>query len=138
MDEPGQFVLDRMLFTRDVEPDQGALYWLPSGHTRGDLPPGGNHDPLPGEASHLPEAGTLIVMHSRCPRRVAVNRSRRPRIHLEARVEPAGARADLCDYAVFRTGTWCFSEAAPWSRERPWEAPETREATGATTGEESR
>jgi len=80
----------------------------------GDIPPGGNQDPLPGEIPLLVAPGTLAFLHSRCYHRVALNQSERPRIQINTRVIPAEASDDMTYRAIYRTGRWDFREGKEW------------------------
>ncbi|HMO84129.1 MAG TPA: phytanoyl-CoA dioxygenase family protein [Lacipirellulaceae bacterium] len=113
-DEPGQFVVNRLIYAREVPSNGGPLYVVPGSHRMGDMPAGGNQDSLPGEMAMPVAAGTLVFLHSRCYHRVAINQSERPRIQLNTRVIPAEAREDMTYRAIYRTGRWDFRENKEW------------------------
>jgi ectoine hydroxylase-related dioxygenase (phytanoyl-CoA dioxygenase family) len=110
---PDQFCLNRLVYPRAVDLAQGALWYVPRSFRR-DLPAGENEGDIEGQVALAPVAGTVVLMHSRCFHRVGRNHSDRLRLMLNCRVQPAAARADLTDFARFRTGTWQHSAAAPW------------------------
>ncbi|MFW6039097.1 MAG: phytanoyl-CoA dioxygenase family protein [bacterium] len=112
--EPDQFVLNRIVFTRDYTPAQGELVYVPGSHRMGNLPPGGNFEPIEREQRVAPTAGTLVLMNSRCFHQVSKNQSDAPRIQVNSRVRPSRAAADLCRYAIFRTGRWDFRQMCKW------------------------
>ncbi|MBV7332079.1 phytanoyl-CoA dioxygenase family protein [Chloroflexi bacterium TSY] len=113
-DEEGQFVLNRILFCHNIQPEQGELYYVPGSYKQGHLPSGGNHEPLPGQMHVAPTAGTMVLMHSRCYHRVALNQTDSPRIQVNSRARSVNARADLTNFAVFRNSTWNHQAARPW------------------------
>jgi len=106
----GQFFCNRIAFPRTVSEDQGALYLVPGSHKQGDIPPGGNHEPIDGEVEVRPSAGTVVFMHSRCFHRVGPNTGTTPRTQVNLRARPETAEADLGRRPLFRTGTWDFAK----------------------------
>lgn len=113
----GHYEINRIVFPAATKLEQGALYVVPGTHQGGDLPAGGNHEPLPGEVKVLPRAGSLVLMHTRCYHRVGENRSDERRTQVNSRVRPAGADESLCNRAVFRTGFWDFQNSTFSPRE---------------------
>jgi len=109
--EPGQFMVNRIIYPRQVHAEQGGLVLVPGSHRQGDIPQGGNHEAIPGEITILPQAGTLLIMHSRCWHRVQANRSDLPRTQVNWRARPASAPEHLGNTPVFRTGRWDFARA---------------------------
>jgi ectoine hydroxylase-related dioxygenase (phytanoyl-CoA dioxygenase family) len=114
--EAGQFVLNRIVYPHGLSRDQGALYFVPASTHRGLLTadPGPNHGPIQGEVELLPTPGTLVLMHTRCFHRVGANRTASPRVMLNTRASPGGARADVTRSPVFRSQTWDHSTGQPW------------------------
>jgi hypothetical protein len=110
---PEHFELNRIVFPSNVAAEQGELHFVPGSHTGPDLPPGGNYDPLPGERSVAPKAGTLVLMHTRCFHRVGINQTDKPRTQCNSRTRPAGAPDGLTGLPVFRTGKWNFVTGKP-------------------------
>ena len=113
-DEPGQFVLNRIVFTRDYSSAQGELVYVPGSNKGGDLPAGDNYEPIEGEHRVAPSTGTLVLMSSRCFHQVSKNQTDSPRIQVNSRVRPTSAAEDLCKHAIFRTGRWDFSKMRKW------------------------
>lgn len=113
-DEPGQFVVNRLIYGREVTEQGGPLYVVPGSHLMGDIPTGGNQDSIHGEVSLPVQPGTLALLHSRCYHRVAINESERPRIQLNTRVLPSSAKDDMTYRAIYRTGRWDFREGKEW------------------------
>jgi ectoine hydroxylase len=108
-DEPGQFFINRLLYPWDVDPRAGAVVCVPGSHRAGTIPPGEPHGPIPGEVAVAPQAGTLVILHSRCFHRVTRNDTTGVRVSVNFRVHPAGSRHDLGRYGVYRTGTYDFA-----------------------------
>ena len=95
---------------------QGALHFVPGSVHRGLLTesPGPNHGPIEGEVELLPTAGTLVLMSTLCYHRVGANETAEPRVMLNTRAAPRGARDDVTRYPVFRSQTWDHSTGEPW------------------------
>jgi ectoine hydroxylase len=110
--DPGHYMINRIIYPRQVVPEQGGLVVVPGSHRRGDLPPGGNHDDLEGQIRLLPAPGTLLFMHSRCWHRVQINDSDTPRTQVNWRARPLSAPENLGNNPVFRTGRWDFASAS--------------------------
>ncbi|GDY13959.1 hypothetical protein LBMAG53_28370 [Planctomycetota bacterium] len=106
--DPGQFVLNRLLYLWDIDPQAGTLYCVPGSHRRGIIPPGEPHESLPDEVGLAPRAGTLVLIHSRCFHRVSVNATHDLRFSVNFRAQPAGSTEHLDRYGVYRTGTHDF------------------------------
>jgi hypothetical protein len=113
-EDPALFILNRIVFTRDMAPEQGRLVAVPGSHRAGDLPPGEPYEPLPGQQALAPAANTTVFLHTRTFHCVEKNRTARPRIQFNRRVVPAGVPQDLTSRARFRNGTWDFVRSAPW------------------------
>jgi ectoine hydroxylase-related dioxygenase (phytanoyl-CoA dioxygenase family) len=107
---PGQFTLNRLLYTRDYSPAQGKLYILPgSHHYEGFTSDGPNQEDLPDQVEITPKAGMLVLVSSQCAHRVGINQTDDIRVVLNSRVNPAGVSAELCDLCAFRSGRWRHS-----------------------------
>jgi ectoine hydroxylase-related dioxygenase (phytanoyl-CoA dioxygenase family) len=107
---PGEYTVNRLIYTRDTSPEAGGIVYVPGSHLTDDIPPGGAQEPISGEALLAPSAGTLVFLHSRCYHRVTVNRTDKSRFSINFRVRPASAPADLTKIAVYRSGKWDFSK----------------------------
>ena len=115
--DAGDYEINRIIFPATAQPEQGALVVVPGTHRGGDLPVGGNHEPLPGEIAVSPRAGSLVLMHTRCFHRVAENQTDTPRTQVNSRARPASANDEPCNRAIFRTGIWHFPSASYAPRE---------------------
>lgn len=113
-DDPALFILNRIVFTRDMAPEQGRLVAVPGSHRQGDLPSGEPYEPLPGQCALAPRANTTVFLHTRTFHCVEKNQTDSPRIQFNRRVVPDGVPNDLTSRARFRNGTWDFARAAPW------------------------
>jgi ectoine hydroxylase len=107
--DPGIYMINRIIYPRRVQPEQGGLVVVPGSHQKGDIPKGGNHDDIDGQIVLFPEAGTIVLMHSRCWHRVQENRVALPRTQINWRARPASAPPNLGNNPVFRTGRWDFA-----------------------------
>jgi hypothetical protein len=121
--EPGQFHINRIVYTKAVAQEQGGLFYVP-GSVDSLLTgtPGPNHGNIEGEVSThstsesranpcldsetvplhpgqvelLPTPGTLVMMSTRCYHRVGVNRTKSPRVMVNTRAQPNTSSPDLC------------------------------------------
>jgi ectoine hydroxylase-related dioxygenase (phytanoyl-CoA dioxygenase family) len=107
---PGEYTVNRLVYTRNTSPEAGGIVYVPGSHRGDDIPAGGAQEPIPGEVLLAPAAGTLVFLHSRCYHRVTVNQTDKPRFSINFRVRPASAPADLTKIAVYRSGKWDFSK----------------------------
>ncbi|MEI8197434.1 MAG: phytanoyl-CoA dioxygenase family protein [Phycisphaerae bacterium] len=110
---PGHYELNRIIFPKNLQPEQGGLVYVPGSFRGPDLPPGGNHESLPGEKVALPTAGTLVLMHTLCYHRVQINQTHTPRTQCNSRAQPLTTPEDICAYPIFRTGPWNFKTGKP-------------------------
>ena len=78
---------------------------------------GPNHGPIEGEVEIVPKAGTVVILHTRCFHRVSHFTGARPRIVINSRCSPAGARADVTRFPVFRSQTWDHQTGLPWAED---------------------
>lgn len=107
---PGQFSLNRLLYTRDYSPAQGKLYVMPGSHHHEGFPSDGpNDDDLPDQVEITPKAGMLVLVSSQCAHRVGINHTDNIRVVLNKRANPEGVSADLCDISAHRSGRWRHS-----------------------------
>lgn len=109
-DQPGHYMVNRLIYTRDIIPETGALYVVPGSHKLDKLPPGEPHAPIEGEVMIAPKKGTFVFLHSSTFHRVIPNATDNPRFSINFRVRPADAPAGLGDIAHFRNGIYKFSE----------------------------
>jgi ectoine hydroxylase len=107
-DKQGEFILNRLIYSRDTPRAAGALVFVPGSHRRGEIPPGGPQDPIAGEVAIEPRAGTVALVSSRCFHRVTPNETNLPRFSINFRVRPATAPANLGGVGVYRTVKWDF------------------------------
>ena len=117
---PGQFTLNRLLYTRDYRPEQGRLYVLTGSHRYcGFREDGPNHEDLPGQVAITPRAGMLVLVSSHCAHRVGINQTDDIRVVLNSRVNRKGVPTDLCDLCTFRSGRWRHSTQTFLGRIQP-------------------
>ncbi len=109
-EDAGEFIINRIIYTRDTPRAAGALVFVPGSHRRGQIPTGGPQDPIPGEVVIEPKAGTVAFVHSRCFHRVTPNETDLPRFSINFRVRPASAPAGLTAVGVYRTVKWDFQQ----------------------------
>lgn len=105
---PRHFVMNRLIYTRDVRPEQGALILVPGSQRLKTFPPGGLQEPIEGEVVIAPQKGTLAFVHTFLFHRVNPNETDLPRASINYRVRPRGAPQGLTSVGVFRTGKWDF------------------------------
>jgi ectoine hydroxylase len=107
---PDHFVVNRLIYTRDIRPEQGALIVVPGSHLLNTFPPGGLHESILGEVVISPKKGTVAFVHSSLFHRVNRNETGVPRCSINYRVRPKGTPAGLTKVGVYRTGKWNFAE----------------------------
>lgn len=107
-DNPRQFNVNRLFYTRDVSLEDGAIVIVPGSHLRGRIPAGGNQESMAGELVLTPQAGTLVVLNGLCFHRVTPNQSGRPRISVNFRAYQAGVPTNLTEVGVYRNGAMDF------------------------------
>ncbi len=107
---PGQFTLNRLVYSRDYRPEQGKLYVLPGSHRYyGFKEDGPNHGDLAGQVEITPATGMLVLISSHCAHRVGINQTDDIRVVLNSRANPRGVPRDLCDLCTFQSGRWRHS-----------------------------
>jgi hypothetical protein len=106
--DPVKFILNRIVYFRDVTPEAGGILFVPGSHRKGRIPPGPNHEPLPGEVPLHPKAGTLVLLHSFTWHRVSVNRSDAPRWSANFRCRPSSCPEDYDGVGFYRNSAYNF------------------------------
>ena len=103
------FNLNRLVYTRDIDPANGGqLVVQPGSHRHGELPAGEPHEPFDGELVITPRRGTLVFVHGHCWHRV-LPVHHRSRNSINYRAAPAGTPADVTDVCVYRNMRYRFS-----------------------------
>ncbi|MEM9881466.1 MAG: phytanoyl-CoA dioxygenase family protein [Planctomycetota bacterium] len=127
IEEEAGFNLNRLIYTRDVDPADGAIVVVPGSHRAGRIPPGGHQDPMPDEVMLCPRAGTLVMLHGHVYHRVTPNAGTRPRLSINLRAYPQNVDPDINCIGVYRNGTidFCDHTRGPNSGVEP-EAAETQ------------
>lgn len=110
--DPKNFVLNRLIYTRDIAPEKGQIVVVPGSIHRGKIPPGGHQESMAGEVAVAPKAGTLVLMSTYCWHRVTINQTPRPRVSVNYRCRPLGAPEGLTAVANFRNGVYDFRTAS--------------------------
>jgi hypothetical protein len=111
--DPVNFVLNRLIYTRDIAPENGQIVVVPGSIHRGRIPSGGHQDSIPGEVALAPKAGTLVLMSTYCWHRVTLNTTATPRVSVNYRVRPKSAPEGLTALPNFRNGTYDFRTRTP-------------------------
>ena len=111
--ESGQFNLNRLFYTRDVTLEDGAIVVVPGSHRSGRIPAGGNQEPIAGEITLTPKAGTLVLLHGRVFHRVTPNLSGKERVSVNFRAFPRNVLPDVCRIGVYRNGAYDFVADQP-------------------------
>lgn len=106
---PDHYMVNRLIYTRDIIPESGALFVVPGSHRAEKLPPGGPQEPIEGEIMIAPKKGTLVFMHSSTFHRVLPNSTDQPRFSINYRIRPSGVPEGLGDIAHYRNGAYQFS-----------------------------
>jgi ectoine hydroxylase len=104
VDDETAFNLNRLIYTDDVEIEDGAIVVVPGSHRAGRIPPGGHQDPMEGEITFTPVAGTLILLSGHVYHRVTPNLRMKPRVSINFRAFPAGISSDVTCIGVYRNG----------------------------------
>ncbi len=108
--ESREFNLNRLIYTDDVALADGAIVFVPGSHRFGRIPSGGHQDPIEGEITLLPSAGTLLLLHGHVYHRVTPNLNRKPRTSINLRAYPEGTDATVTCIGVYRNGDVNFCE----------------------------
>lgn len=107
-DDPAKYVLNRIVYFRDVTPEAGGIVFVPGSHRKGKLLPGPNYGSLPGEVLLHPKAGTIILLHSFTWHRVDINRSNSPRWSANFRCRPSSCPEDYDGVGFYRNAGYNF------------------------------
>ena len=109
-ENPNYYTINRLIYSKDIDPKAGALYVVPGSHKLDSFPSGGMHDFIEGEVRIAPKKGTLVLVHSSTFHRVNKNETDNPRASINYRVLPEGAPSDLGSVGVYRAGNWDFDK----------------------------
>ncbi|CAM2070156.1 Phytanoyl-CoA dioxygenase family protein [Sulfidibacter corallicola] len=108
-DIPERFNLNRLIYTEDVDPDNGGqVVVVPGSHRRGLLPVGAPHGDLPTQVTLQPAKGSLVLLHGHAYHRV-LPVGDRCRVSTNYRCVPQGTPLDITDICVYRTMRYQFS-----------------------------
>jgi len=108
--ESQEFNLNRLIYTDDVALADGAIVFVPGSHRFGRIPSGGHQEPIEGEITLEPRAGTVVFLHGHVYHRVTPNLNRKPRTSINLRAYPAGTDASVNCIGVYRNGDVNFCE----------------------------
>ncbi len=108
--ESKEFNLNRLFYTEDVALEDGAIVFVPGSHLLGRIPSGGHQEPIEGEITLEPRAGTLVLLHGHVYHRVTPNLNMKPRTSINLRAYPAGIDATVTCIGVYRNGDVNFCE----------------------------
>ena len=106
--DPAKFILNRILYPWAYPPEAGTIILVPGSHRRGRIPPGPNHEPIPGELKLQPKPGTLVFLHSFTFHRVGINRWNSPRHTLNFRSRPASCPPYYDSVGFYRSSAYDF------------------------------
>lgn len=104
------FNLNRLIYTEDVALADGAIVFVPGSHRAGRIPPGDHQEPMAGEVTLEPRAGTLVFLHGHVFHRVTPNRNHKPRVSVNFRAFPAGTPPSVTCIGVYRNGSVNFCD----------------------------
>jgi len=108
--ESKDFNLNRLIYTDDVALADGAIVFVPGSHRFGRIPSGGHQEPIEGEITLEPRAGTVVYLHGHVYHRVTPNLNQKPRTSINLRAYPAGTDAAVNCIGVYRNGDVNFCE----------------------------
>lgn len=108
--ESKQFNLNRLFYTDHVSVADGAIVFVPGSHRMGKIPAGGHQEPIEGEITLEPRAGTLVLLHGHTYHRVTPNLNLKPRTSINFRAYPAGTDSSVTCIGVYRNGDVNFCE----------------------------
>lgn len=108
--ESTEFNLNRLIYTYDVALADGAIVFVPGSHRVGRIPSGGHQEPIEGEVTLEPRAGTIIFLHGHVYHRVTPNLNMKPRTSINLRAYPVGTDSKVNCIGVYRNGDVNFCE----------------------------
>ena len=108
--EGREFNLNRLIYTDDVTLDDGAIVVVPGSHRFGRIPSGGHQEPIEGEITLEPRAGTVIFLHGHVYHRVTPNLNSKPRTSINLRAYPAGTDPAVNCVGIYRNGDVNFCD----------------------------
>jgi len=104
------FNLNRLVYTHDIDPENGGEpVVVPGSHRMGTLPAGEPHGTLEGRQIVKPRKGTLLLLHGHTWHRVLPIQGSQWRASTNYRVVPEGVADDVTDVAVYRNMKYNFS-----------------------------
>jgi ectoine hydroxylase-related dioxygenase (phytanoyl-CoA dioxygenase family) len=104
------FNLNRLVYTHDIDPENGGEpVVVPGSHRKGTLPPGDPQGDLDGRQVFQPRKGTLLLLHGHTFHRVLPVKGTQWRASTNLRVVSRGAPTDVTDVAVYRNMVYRFS-----------------------------
>ena len=111
-DDPRQFNLNRLIYTRDISEEIGGqTVVMPGSHRRGELPVGDPDEDIEGQVILKPREGTLVFLHGHTWHRV-LPVTGEFRFSTNYRACPAGTPADITDVSVYRNMRYRFSTSS--------------------------
>lgn len=109
-EDPGQYNLNRLIYTRDItEATGGQLVVVPGSHRFGELPSGDPTAVLEGQRVLSPKCGDLVLVHGHVWHRVLPTATARASVNYRA--GPAGTPEGVTDVCVYRNMRYRFSTA---------------------------
>ncbi|MEK7412978.1 MAG: phytanoyl-CoA dioxygenase family protein [Planctomycetota bacterium] len=113
----GRFNLNRLFYTSDVRPEDGAVVVVPGSHRRGRVSANEAQEDIPGQVVLTPRAGTLVLLSGLCWHRVTPNQSGRERVSINMRAFPVGTPTDWTKIGIYRDADVEFGTAVVTKRE---------------------
>ena len=111
-EDPMQFNLNRLVYTRDIdERNGGALELVPGSHRFGELPPPSIEHGFAERITLTPRKGTLIFLHGHTWHSVRPV-GRDGRVSTNYRAAPRQAPTDITDVCVYRNMRYRFSTSS--------------------------
>ncbi len=111
-EDPGQFNLNRLVYTSDITPEIGGqTVVVPHTYDKGLLPTGDPSADLPGQVVLTPKKGTLVLLHGHNWHRV-LPVTGKYRVSTNYRSAPKGTPEDITDICVYRNMRYRFSTSS--------------------------
>ena len=111
-DDPGNFNLNRLVYTTDISASTGGqTVVVPGSHRAGILPTGDPAGHFDNEVVLNPRRGTLVLLHGHCWHRV-LPIAGEFRYSTNYRAVPKAAPADLTDVCIYRNMRYQFSTSS--------------------------